>query len=901
MHGRPTVNPDFQQVPVSRPGDSVLPAACPITVGTWELLFASGGGMEEGQLVWSDDVFRMAGLATARIDLNLEFFLGFVHRHDREEVTAQLARSVRDRQPRTFVHRLLRADGEERVIQQSVHVIPDPATEEVMGIFGTSLDITEQQVAEQALRASEKQFASAFEHAAIGMALVAQDGRFIRVNRSLCSMLGYSEVELLSESFQNITHPDDLDADVGNLRQLLEGTGSSYQMEKRYIHRAGHWVWALLSVSLVKDDASRPLHFISQIQDITERKNAESEIRRTSELLRSVAEGMPAAVFVKDLQGRYLMTNRLADQFAGIPGSEVLGRDDLEVFGGKEAEEVMAFDQQVMRSRTTETFEETLALGGRKREYLTTKAPYFDGEGNVIGIIGISRDISQRKIAENKIREQATLLDKSRDAIFVRDLRNRVVYWNQSAERLYGWTSEEAVGRSLGELLYPNESVLDAATASTLERGEWVGQIQPRTKGGKIKTVEGHWSLVLDNQGRPESILSIETDITERRFMELQFLRAQRLESIGTLAGGIAHDLNNVLAPIMMSIDLLRGYVDNQRGKEILDMVASSAKRGAEMVSQVLTFAKGAETTASDVSAMDVIRDVVRIVDETFPKNIRASSEIVPDLWAFHGDETQIHQVLLNLCLNARDAMPSGGRLVVGATNVVIDEHYAGMNLEASEGPYLMIQIEDTGQGMSSEVIEKLFDPFFTTKEPGQGTGLGLSTSLAIVKGHGGFIRVYSEPGAGSVFRIYLPAVVGVEADVPKPKHECPVADGGGEVVLVVDDEESIRKICKETLEKHGYRVLLAENGRVALSVYREHAGEVSMVLTDMMMPEWDGLRTMRELRLLDPEIRIICASGIGANGTVAAEEDAHFLAKPFTAVTLLAAIRNCLDEVRQP
>jgi PAS domain S-box-containing protein len=336
----------------------------------------------------------------------------------------------------------------------------------------------------------------------------------------------------------------------------------------------------------------------------------------------------------------------------------------------------------------------------------------------------------ERQQAETRLREQASLLDKAQDAIMVLGLDHRILYWNQSAARLYGWSAEEVLGETFAARLFNDPEPLQAAIQTIVSKGEWVGEIEQITKPGERKVVEGHWTLVRDDKGEPKSILAINTDITPRRELEKQFLRAQRIESIGTLAGGIAHDLNNVLAPIMMSIDLLRNFVTDSLGLQILDTIGSSTRRGADMVGQVLSFARGVEGRREELRLEPVVNDLARIVEETFPKNIQLGVILQPDLWPLTADPTQLHQVFINLCVNSRDAMPDGGNIIIKAENLTIDDRLAAMTLDASPGPYLKIEIEDTGHGIPPDIIDKMFDPFFTTKEVGKGTGLGLSTSL---------------------------------------------------------------------------------------------------------------------------------------------------------------------------
>ncbi|MDB6073399.1 MAG: multi-sensor hybrid histidine kinase [Verrucomicrobiaceae bacterium] len=520
----------------------------------------------------------------------------------------------------------------------------------------------------------------------------------------------------------------------------------------------------------------------------------------------------------------------------------------------------------------------------------------YDEAGNPLRMVGTSQDITQRKEAEAQIAEQAALLDKAKDAIIVRDLNHKVLFWSMGAERLYGWTAEEMTGRDVTTVLYRVGASMTEPRKLVVERGEWAGGLRQVTKDGREVEVDSHWTLVRDDLGRPKSILSINTDVTERKQLEAQFFRAQRLESIGTLAGGIAHDLNNVLTPIMMSIDLLRLRTTDPVGQTTLNTIAASAKRGAAMVSQVLSFARGVECDRRNLGIKPLIDDLVAISAESFPKNIQFKSFCDPQLWNVLGDATQIHQVLLNLCINARDAMPEGGWLAIKANNFVLDDHYAAMMSDAKPGPYVVIQVADTGAGMRPEVIDRIFDPFFTTKELGQGTGLGLSTSLAIVKSHGGFIRVDSQPGKGSEFKIYLPAEMEVAEDEAIENGQTPL-HGNGELILVVDDEVFVRNVMQQTLENFGYQVLVATDGAEAVALYAERP-EVAVVVMDMMMPVMDGPTTIQVLASMAVNLPIIAASGLADTGTtaaVAALGVKHFLSKPYTGATLLRLLHRIL------
>ncbi|HXS01409.1 MAG TPA: PAS domain S-box protein [Pyrinomonadaceae bacterium] len=528
----------------------------------------------------------------------------------------------------------------------------------------------------------------------------------------------------------------------------------------------------------------------------------------------------------------------------------------------------------------------------------TTIVPFLNAEGKPYQYVAIRSDITERKRAEQQIREQAALLDQAQDAILVRDLDQNILFWNKGAEKIYGWTAEEAVGKNAKELLFREPSApFDEARRDVIQNGKWQGEIRQARRDGTEITVESRWTLVRDEKGQPNSILVINTDITEKKRMESQFLRAQRMESIGTLAGGIAHDLNNVLSPILMAIDMLQLKAADETSKKWFDVLRTNAERGGNMVRQVLSFARGVEGERVALQPKHLIKEIVKILRETLPKSIEIGFHIPGDLWIISADATQMHQVLMNLCVNARDAMPEGGSISIKAENVFVDENYARMHLEAKPGRFVMITVTDTGPGMSPEIQSRIFEPFFTTKEMTKGTGLGLSTALTIVKSHGGFINVYSELHKGSQFTLYLPAIdTPGAADAAALQTDLPL--GHGELVLVVDDEESIREITRGTLETFGYAVLTAADGTEALALYADKKNEIAVVLTDMVMPFMDGPATIRALQRMNPKVRIIAASGLGVGqraGEGPLEGVSIFLNKPYTAEKLLNAIAQVL------
>jgi PAS domain S-box-containing protein len=506
----------------------------------------------------------------------------------------------------------------------------------------------------------------------------------------------------------------------------------------------------------------------------------------------------------------------------------------------------------------------------------------------------------ERQRSDAQLREQAALLDAAADAIILKDMDDRILYWNRGAEQIYGWTAAEALGKKSAELLFMDQARFDFALRQLLAHNQWRGEMHKQTRDRRLLTVEVRWTLVRDQHGEPKSILATNTDITERKKLEAQFLRIQRMEGIGTLAGGVAHDLNNVLAPILMAVEVLKMMVPDEKGLAMLETLQTSAQRGADLVKQVLSFARGVEGRRVLIKPVHLVHDLLQIMRDTFPKSIQVGFHAARDLWTVTGDPTQLHQVLLNLCVNARDAMPGGGRLTIGMENVVLDETYAAMNPDFQAGAYVMVKVEDTGSGIPPEIRDKIFEPFFTTKEMGKGTGLGLSTTLAIVKSHGGFINLYSEPGKWTKFQVYLPANTSEQAAEKVAVEQTRLPQGAGELVLVVDDEDAIRKIVKNTLERFGYRVLAAANGAEAISLYARNPQEVAVVLTDMAMPVMDGPATMIALKAINPRVRIIGSSGHDSGGGVAKAIGTgvrHFVSKPYTAEIILKKIAEVLSE----
>ena len=482
--------------------------------------------------------------------------------------------------------------------------------------------------------------------------------------------------------------------------------------------------------------------------------------------------------------------------------------------------------------------------------------------------------------------------------IAVVDLDGRRIYNSPSYESILGDPESLKATDGFQEIHPQDRERVKQVFQETVRTG--IGQrLEYRflLEDGTVRSIDSKGSVIRDSDGRISQVIVVSRDVTEEKRLAAQFLRAQRMESIGTLAGGIAHDLNNVLAPIMMAIEVLRSKIADPGGRNILNTIETSAKRGADIVRQVLAFGRGVEGDRILVQLKHIVIEVVRIAGQTFPKSIDIRTDIPRDLWTVSADPTQMHQVLLNMLVNARDAMPNGGALTISAENTTLDESYSRMHLEAKPGTYVSLAIADSGTGIPADIREKIFEPFFTTKEIGMGTGLGLSTTLAIVRSHKGFINVYSEVGKGTTFRIYIPAT-GTGSGAAAAGDQADLPTGKGELILIIDDEAAIREITSETLQAYGYKAMTASDGAEGVALFAENKGRIKVVITDIMMPVMDGTAAILALKKMNPDVKIIAASGLTTRGQIKTPSNYNvqaFLTKPYTAEKLLRALATVL------
>ncbi len=638
---------------------------------------------------------------------------------------------------------------------------------------------------------------------------------------------------------------------------------------------------------------------------VEERTRVEAALRWSETQLQVILESTTDGILAVDDQGKLIKANRRFAELWRIPQSLLESRDDqaLLAFVLDQLSEPDAFRKKVEALYGSDaTVVDTLTFKDG-RIFERHSGPMLM-PGRVRGRVWSFRDITERRRAEEAQRQLMTAVEQAAEIVMITDASATIQYVNPAFERITGYTRQETIGQNPRMLQSGKQ---DAAFYrrmwAVLTAGNvWSGHFTNKRKDGTLYEEDATISPVRDGAGRIINYVGVKRDVTEQKKLEEKFLHAQRLENLGMLAAGIAHDLNNVLAPILFATPLLRPSVTAARDHRIIDTLERSAERGAALVKQILGFVRTTGDQFQTLQVKHVARDIVEIIEQTFPKNIQFEHRIPSDLWPVQGNATQLHQVLLNLCVNARDAMPQGGVLTLTAANRRLDAAEAENLPGARPGAWLVLEVSDTGTGIPPDMLESIWLPFFTTKGPGKGTGLGLSTVRAIVMRHDGFVELKSQVGRGSTFRIHLPAA---ESDgVPRQAMASPLAPpkGHGELILVADDEVAVRSLVEEILKRHGYRVLACADGLEAVEAFNAHPGEIPLLVTDVDMPRLGGVALARALLPARPDLRVVAISGLslnesGRDDVAAIREIAHaFLTKPFPQEVLLHTLHRLLS-----
>ena len=720
--------------------------------------------------------------------------------------------------------------------------------------------------------------------------IVDPNGKISYINRAFYDYLGNAGCGDANEDWFGAKHPDDR-ARCITLWLEAQATGRDYAAESRFRRADGLYRWHFITAKPVRDAAGRLIRWYGAAIDIDDRKRAEAQLGRTAEKLTTTLESISDGFYMLDREWRFSFLNGQAERLLRRERAGLIGKNVWEEF--PEARTAPLFDEYrgAMNSGTARRFE----LYYPPLETWFEISAYPSAEGLAVYF----RDITERRTNREKLRQQAALLDQARDAIIVRSLDNRILYWNKGAERMYGWPAGEALGRRIDELLYDDARPFHAARAHVLAHGEWNGQIRQVKRDGTPITVEGHWSLVRDDEGEPRSILAINTDITEKLLVAEQFEQAQRLESVGQLTGGVAHDFNNLLTVILGNTELLlEALPAESRLRMLTDMTRTAAIKGAELTHRLLAFARRQALQPKPTDVDRLLREMDGLLRRTLREDIDIELTLAAGGWLAMIDPSQIESAIINLCINARDAMPKGGKLTVETSTARLADDYVAGNPSATPGDYVMVAISDTGVGIAPENIDRVFDPFFTTKEFGKGTGLGLSMVYGFIKQSNGHVKVYSELGQGTTIKMYLPRALDEPSAVVSPVESATVL-GGHERLLVVEDDALVRQSAEIMLRDLGYDVTAVANGPAALDMLRERP-DFDLLFTDIVMPGGMNGRQLADRALeMVPGLKVLFTSGYTENAIVhhgRLDAGLRFLGKAYRRQELARKIREALD-----
>jgi len=735
----------------------------------------------------------------------------------------------------------------------------------------------------------------ALDHVHEAAYLIDQKARIHYANQEACRALGYTREELLELTVGQVDSNLSMEPWLEQWREL-KARGA---LDLRSRHRAKTGRIFKVEVKAHYLEYAESSYNLTLARDITEQEEAIDALIESGEKYLTIFNLAPYCITLSDMQGVIYDANQSFCDYLGIPREQIVGRHQEEFYrtvdpehSGRMRAKFLA--QGLLQDEEVEVVR--LATGERRNIRYSVRPVVIAGQTQVMSL---TVDATERKRAEDHIHEQAALLQKTHDGIIVLDLERGVQFMNPAAEELTGLRLPGVLGLDLSQVLRPrSELALRAALKAVGEHGVWIGALTLCSVEGKAREVDSRWSLLLDADGEPKSILITCNDITERKRLEAQYLRAQRLESVGTLASGVAHDLNNILGPILMAADLLRQSHQDAEAREIIDVILESGLRGRETVKQLLTFARGGESQQGPVQPRHLVKEIVRLLRQTFPKNIQIYTDCAQEPATVLADPSQLHQVLMNLCVNARDAMPDGGVLFLTLENKTFDDHSVNIHPNARPVPYVVFKVSDSGTGISPEVLDRIFDPFFTTKPQGKGTGLGLATVLGIVESHRGFVLVESELGVGTTFQCFIPASASPDL-VGDPKNAAAIARGHGELMLVVDDESAILRMVENVLRRGGYQTLTSSRSSEAVHLFERNHDRIRVVITDIMMPFADGRQLLTLLCEQSPNLPIIAMSGLATDEfqrETLRRGARAFLSKPFNAEELLTIVGNVLQ-----
>jgi PAS domain S-box-containing protein len=766
----------------------------------------------------------------------------------------------------------------------------------------TNRDVTEKRLAEDDLRESESRYRSVLQSASDAI-ITADDGEMIiGWNSGAEQIFGYSYTEAVGQPLISI---------MPLYRQVGTASGGDQNVVGKIIELAGvrkdKSIFPI-ELSLSSWETSSGRFITGIIRDITERKQAEEKMKDAlseAERLRKAMDHVSSYIYMKDLQSRYIYANKTTLELFGCSAEELVGCDDTRFFPADTAKRLQEIDLQVFQGKQmAEEIDVVDAQGGR-RVYWEVKTPMYTNSENktIFGVIGISTDITERKRIEDEVRKLSNAVEQSGSSIVITNLDGKIEYVNSKFVELTGYSVEEALGKNPRILKSGQTSGEEYKNLwSTITNGQvWRGEFHNKKKNGDLYWETATISPIRDANGKIMHFVAVKEDITQQRIMEEQLRQVQKLDELGTLAGGIAHDFNNILGIILAYITSINRAKDDPKKIDLaVETIVKAVDRGKTIVQQVLTFARKTETAFGGVDVNDVVKEITSMILETFPKVISYSHDLDKNIPAIHADRSQLYQALLNLSVNARDAMmPAGGVLSI-STHLVPVAQVRIQHQDASSSSYICIEVSDTGEGMTEEVRQRIFEPFFTTKEKGRGTGLGLSVVFGVVQAHKGYVDVISECGKGTTFQLYFPVsqvAAPTSADAVETMEEIP---GGTETVLIVEDEELLMMNLQRVLVEKGYKVLTASDGLAAVMLYKEREQEIALVLTDLGLPKITGMEECAQIRKINPNARFIIATGYldpNVKSEFLKKGIEHFLYKPYNLKNVLKVIREVLDK----
>ncbi|HEX2855093.1 MAG TPA: PAS domain-containing protein [Opitutaceae bacterium] len=850
----------------------------------------------DGRLLWVNEAFERA------FDMKLA---GWKGKTDAEIWPPETARQLRENDLKVFAgsgpvemqETVERPGGVEYWISCKF-LIRDGLGRQYLA--GTAFNVTDRNRTEETKRAAEARYRSLFDCAPDGILIADPQSHYLDANASMCRMLGYAREELVGLHAADIVVPEEIpriDAALGEIK-----AGSGYHREWQFRRKDGSTFPAEVIVTVMPDG-----NLLAMIRDITERKRAAAALRASEEQLAGIISSVDGIVWEASAETfQFSFVSPRAERLLGFPVARWISEKNFwaNQIHPDDREEAVRYCVECTREMRDHEFEYRMIATDGSVVWLRDIVTVVVQNGHPVKLRGIMVDVTERKRVEAELRGREHRLSESQRLAHIGSWlyeSSGQANWTEEMYRIFGVsraTFTPTAEKFLRLIHADDRAAVRDWMASGLD-GKKLGDLEFRRvlPGGKIRHIYARGELLHDSGNRPVGMAGTAQDVTERKELEGHFLRTQRMEVIGTLASGIAHDLNNILAPILMGAGMVKSRITSPDDAKLLSIMEQSAQRGADVIRQLLTFSRGAEGQRAIVQPRHLLKEIVDIVRETFPREITVVDASASQLRPVLADATQMHQVLLNLCVNARDAMASGGHLTVAAQNVDVSEEQAQANPPAKAGEFVMLSVADTGHGIPREIVPRVFDPFFTTKELGKGTGLGLSSVLGIARSHGGFVTVESEPGQGSVFKVFLPAAPIVEEKAASLTGGLLPA-GDGELILVVDDEMAVRETTKLILEQFNYRVVTAANGEEAMGTFLELRRSVQVVITDLMMPVMGGVALLRGLRALAPDLKVIATTGLERrekSDELKTMGASAILMKPYKPKELLSAVRNAL------